>query len=134
PDCVQVRFQESGKFQVPFSYSGAKVTWPEVRFSVAENDETITLTAPEIVCQLDRATSGLTILNARGEVISRDAEPITWREGEFCLTRALPADEGRYGLGEQPVGLDLRGKRYVLWNHDPLTLDRDSIPPYFTIP
>ncbi len=134
PDCVQVRFQESGKFQVPFSYSVAKVTWPEVRFSVAENDETITLTAPEIVCQVDRATSGLTILNARGEVISRDAEPITWREGEFCLTRALPADEGCYGLGEQPVGLDLRGKRYVLWNHDPLTLDRDSIPPYFTIP
>jgi alpha-glucosidase len=134
PDCVQVRFQESGKFQVPFSYSVAKVTWPEVHFSVAENDDTIMLTTPEIVCQVDRATSCLTILNAYGEVISRDAEPITWREGEFCLTRALPADEGCFGLGEQPVGLDVRGKRYVLWNHDPLTLDRDSIPPYFTIP
>src|SRR5436190_355396 len=31
PDCVQIRFQPSGKFVVPFSYAVAKVTWPDVR-------------------------------------------------------------------------------------------------------
>jgi alpha-glucosidase len=134
PDCMQVRFQPSAKFAVPFSYAVAKVTWPDVRFTVDETDETITLSAPEITCQIERATSRLTVQNAAGQVISSEAEPIAWRDGEFKVCRDLPDDEACLGLAEQPVGLDLRGKRYVLWNTDPLTLERGSIPPYFTIP
>jgi alpha-glucosidase len=134
PDCVQVRFQTSGKFPVPFSYSVAKVTWPDVKFTVKETDEKITLAAPEITCSIHRATSRLTFTNIQGNVIHHEPEGINWREGEFRITRELPKDESCYGLAEQPVGLDLRGKRYVLWNNDPLTFDRGSIPSYFTIP
>jgi alpha-glucosidase len=134
PDCIQVRFQPSGKFQIPFSYAVSKVTWPEVPFSVTETDETITLAAPEITCRIERATCCLTFLNVLGTIASREAEPISWREGEFCWSRELPPDEACFGLADQPVGLDLRGRRYVLWNTDPGGLDRNRVPAYFTIP
>jgi len=134
PDCVQARLQPSGKFGVPFSYAVAKVTWPEVPFTVSETPDTITLKAPEMSCDIDRKTSRITFKNARGQVISSEAEPLRWRDGEFQLARALPDGEACYGLAEQPTGLDLRGKRYILWNTDPQTIDRDNIPPYFTIP
>ncbi len=134
PDCLQVRFQPSGKFPVPFSYSVAKVTWPDVRFTVDETDELITLSAPEISCEIERTTSRIAFRNPQGQVISLDAEPLAWREGEFAMHRDLPRDDMCLGLAEQPVGLDLRGRRYMLWNTDPLTLDHNSIPPYFTIP
>ncbi|HVO42851.1 MAG TPA: TIM-barrel domain-containing protein, partial [Aggregatilineales bacterium] len=134
PDCIQVRFQASGRFPVPFSYAVAKVTWPAVSFSVAETDECLILSAPEMVCEIQRRTATLIFRDSRGRVISRDAQPITWREGEIRLTRELPADEACYGLAEQPVGLDVRGKRYPLWNTDPIGYVRDQIPVHFTIP
>ncbi len=134
PDCIQVRFQESGKFPVPLSYSVAKVSWPEVQFSVKETDLAVTLAASEITCNVDRETGALTFLNFRGDVISHEPEPLSWRKGEVRLTRDLPAIEHCVGLACQPTNLDLRGKRYILWNNDPNTFDRDSIPSYFTIP
>ncbi|MEP7289248.1 MAG: glycoside hydrolase family 31 protein [Chloroflexota bacterium] len=134
PDCIQVRFQESGKFPVPFSYAVAKVTWPEISFKMQERDEDITLIAPEIQCVINRSTSALTFKNSRGEIISREAEAITWREGEFRLNRTLPPDEQCFGLACQPTSLDLRGRSYIFWNSDPVNYDRDTIPSYYTIP
>lgn len=133
PDCIQVRLQPSGKFPVPFSYSVAKVTWPDVQFSISETDDAITLTAPEIICQVNRADATLTFKNARGEVISQDAEPLSWREGEVRCSRSLPTGEACLGLAAQPTALDLRGRRYLLWNTDPVGLERNQ-PTYFTIP
>jgi alpha-glucosidase len=133
-DCMQVRFQESGNFQVPFSYAVARVSWPEVRFTLNESDDSFTLVAPEISCTIDRNTGMLTFKNAQGNVIARDAEPIHWRGHEVQLTRELPEDEGCFGLASQPVGLDLRGKRYALWNSNPVTYNRDRMPIYYTIP
>ncbi len=134
PDCIQVRFQESGTFGVPFSYAVARVSWPDVKFTLGEGDDAFTLAAPEITCVVDRSTSRLTFRNAQGNIIARDAEPIRWREGEMQLVRELPADEQSYGLAAQPVGLNLRGKRYELWNTDPVIYSRDRIPIYYTIP
>jgi alpha-glucosidase len=134
PDCIQVRFQESGKFTVPFSYAVAKVTWPDVRFTVSETDDYILLSAPELNCYVDRTTSRLTFTNVQGDVIWRDAEGVSWRDGEVSFSRELPSDEQCFGLAAQPVGLDLRGHRYPLWNTDPVNYDRDQLPIYYTIP
>ncbi len=134
PDCIQVRLQPSGKFQVPFSYAVAKVTWPDVQYTVHETDDTITIAAPEITCEIDRQTSRLTFRNSHGDIISREVEGLTWRDGEFQLSRELSEAESCYGLACQPTGLELRGKRYFLWNTDPVTFNRDTIPSYFTVP
>src|SRR5258706_15485179 len=136
PDCIQVRFlpSPSAKFQVPFSYSVAKATWPDVPFTLTETDMDATVSAAGISCQIERTTGKLTFRNAQKRVISCDEEPVTWREGEFSVTRALPIDETCLGLGGQPVGIDLRGNRFTLWNTDPMTLERNSDPSYSAIP
>lgn len=134
PDCIQVRFQPGGKFDVPFSYAVAKVTWPAVPFTVDESDDAITLETAELSCKVNRSDGRLSFVNAGGQVIAQDAEPIRFREGEFQVTRNLPAAEGCYGLAAQPVGLDLRGRRYILWNTDPIGTARGKIPTYYTIP
>jgi alpha-glucosidase len=132
PDCIQVRFQPSGKFQVPFSYAVAKVTWPDVQFSVKESEDTISLHTPELICEVDRATSHLTFKNTRGEIISR--QELSWREGELRLSHDLPEREACYGLAAQPVNLDVRGNRFSIWNTNPFTYERGSDPMYYTIP
>jgi alpha-glucosidase len=134
PDLIQVRVlpNPNAKFNVPFSYATAKVTWADVRFSVTENDQMIMLSAPDIVCRINRADGTLTFLNGRGQVISHDT--LAWRTDEVRLTRDLPTGELCLGLGAQPTSLDLRGRRYISWNHDPVGTSRDKIPTYYTIP
>jgi len=134
PDCIQVRFQPSGKFNVPFSYAVAKVTWAEVPFQVSETDDAIILSAPEIVCQVRRADSRLIFTDGSGRVVAEDAEPLTYRDGEVKINRKLPPEELCLGLASQPVGIDLRGRHYPLWNTDPGGTERGKIPSYFSIP
>src|SRR5436190_21059119 len=58
PDCIQVRFlpSPSAKFQVPFSYSVAKDTWPDVPFKLTETDMVVTVTDARISCMIERTT------------------------------------------------------------------------------
>ncbi|HRE48380.1 MAG TPA: glycoside hydrolase family 31 protein [Aggregatilineales bacterium] len=134
PDMIQVRFQPSGKFPVPFSYAVAKVMWSDAPYTIGETDEAISLSAGEIICQVSRTDARLTFLNAARSVIAADAEPLAWREGEMTLTRTLPVEEACLGLASQPVGIDLRGTRYPIWNTDPVGTARKKLPSYFTIP
>ncbi len=103
PDCFQVRFQPSSKFEVPFSYAVAKVTWPAIKFNVSETDQAITLSTQEIACTVERSSSRIAFTNVQGQVFSRDVQPVSWRENEFLLSRELPPDELRLGLGSQPL-------------------------------
>src|SRR5260221_448142 len=50
------------------------------------------------------------------------------------FSRELPEQEQCFGLATQPTKLDLRGKRYTLWNTDPVNYDRNRNPIYYTIP
>ncbi|HLY27273.1 MAG TPA: glycoside hydrolase family 31 protein [Aggregatilineales bacterium] len=133
PDCIMVRFQESGKFAIPFSYSVAKVSWPDVQFTVKESDNSVVLSAPEISCEIIRDDATLRFRNAHGEPIFREAAPLSWHEGEMRVTRELPNDEQCFGLATQPVSLDLRGRRYFLWNTDPVGFDRGRLPTYLNV-
>src|SRR5258708_7845745 len=72
PDCIQIRFQESGTFGVPFSYAVARVSWPDVKFTLGEGDDAFTLDAPEINCVVDLITSLLKLMNDEANLITRD--------------------------------------------------------------
>ncbi len=84
--------QPAERFQVPFSYAVAKVTWPDAPFTFAETDRAITLHAAEVTCTVDRLTSQLTFTDQAGRVVGQDAEGIAWRGAEIRLKRALPPD------------------------------------------
>lgn len=132
-DCIQVRMQPNGKFEVPFSYAVAKVTWPEVPFTSSENERTIRLQIKELSCTVNRVTSQVSF-DFKGRPISQESSGIAWRDGELRLSRSLPSDEMCLGLAEQATGLEVRGHRYPFWNTSPTRYVRGTIPMYFTIP
>ncbi len=132
-DCIQVRMQPSGKFEVPFSYAVAKVTWPETPFTYTENARGIRLQTNDLNCTIDRETSRISF-DWQNRLISQESAGIAWRKGEIRLSRTLPADELCLGLAEQSAGLQVRGQRYPLWNTSPTRYARGTIPMYFTIP
>jgi alpha-glucosidase len=134
PDLIQVRMQPDGRFQVPFSYAVAKVTWPEIDFKFSEGDADITLSTAELTCTIHRSDSRLTLTNKGGHWLGGDGAGIAWRGSEVQLSRMLTPDELCLGLAEQPVGLDVRGQRYIVWNTSPTRYERNTIPIYFTIP
>jgi alpha-glucosidase len=133
-DCFQVRFSPdpASRFPVPFSYAVAKVSWADVPFAISENEYDISISTAELTCRLNKITAAITITNKREALVSH--ERIIYRLGEFRLMRTLQLDELVCGLASQPTGIDLRGRRYALWNTDPVGIARDKIPSYFTIP
>ncbi len=147
-DCIQVRWQPSqpnkstkiDKLPVPFSYAVAKVTWPEVAFSVSESDEAVTLNTEAIHCQVTRLTSLIRFTDNARRLIGTDTDGIRWRGAgtkiRTRLSRALPTRSQAtcVGFAEQPTVLDFRGQRYPLWNSSPTDYGRGTIPIYFTIP
>ncbi len=133
-DCIQVRFSPSGSFPVPFSYAVAKAEWPHVPFTVREEADSITVKAARIAVKVHRADCTLTFTDVAGRVIGAEAAPIGYGPEGFRITRGLPKAEKPLGLAPQPTTLDLRGRRYPLWNTDPIGTARDKIPSYFSIP
>ena len=147
PDCVQVRWQprqstagKGDRLPVAFSYAVAKITWPDVPFTISENDESITLRTDSLRCEITRLNSRLQCFDSAGRLISADEDGIRWRGTGVQMhsqsARRLPAsDEATcVGLAEQPTALDIRGRRYQLWNSSPNDYGRGSTPLYFTIP
>ncbi len=134
PDLIQVRMQPDGRFQVPYSYAVAKVSWPDAPFTISETETTIVLGLAELVCTINRSDSHFTFTDKNGRNVGGDADGIAWRDSEVQVSRRLTPDELCLGLAEQPVGLDIRGRRYIMWNTSPTRYQRDTNPIYFTIP
>ncbi|MCA9916200.1 MAG: glycosyl hydrolase, partial [Anaerolineae bacterium] len=69
------------------------------------------------------------------KVICADAVGMQWCEdGAARLSLRLQPDESAYGLGERAESLNLRGKRFELWNVDPPRYQRGDDPLYYNIP
>lgn len=124
PDCVCVRFSPEGVFPLPRSYGVQKTDWQAPEFELEETPEVLTIKViGGMLCLVHRSDSRLTFLTPYGTPIGQEAEPITFRQGEFKLSRLLSPDARCYGLGAQAAQLNLRGKRYTLWQS---TSERDA--------
>jgi alpha-glucosidase len=120
PDCLCVRFAPDGAFPLPRSYTVHKTDWEAPEFELDESPELLSVkVAGGMSCLISRGDSRFTFLSPHGALIGQDAAPISFRQGEFRLQRALSADARCYGLAAPSPQLDLRGKRYALWQSAP---------------
>lgn len=127
-DCLCVRFSPAEAFPLPRSYSVHKTDWAAPEFELEETSESLILkVAGGMLCLVNRGDSRLTFLTPHGTLVGGDAEPIAFRQGEFRLTRALRPEARCYGLGAQTSQLNLRGKRYRLWQ----SASEQASPAYF---
>ncbi len=135
-DMVRVRVRPDANFDPPFSYAVEKVDWLVPTLEVQDRPQRVSVRSEQIVCEVEKENGKLRFSTPDGRVLSQDAEGVAWRGPEVRWSRQLPPDERCYGLGERAIEkLNLRGRRWELWNADPLpAYTADDDPIYFSIP
>ncbi|MBN1287956.1 MAG: glycoside hydrolase family 31 protein [Anaerolineae bacterium] len=139
-DCVRVRAGLTGdlsKSGSPFSYAVAKTEWNPPPVAVEDDaDDQIMIRAEGLACQVDKLDGSVRFADAEGRIrCPDDAEAgMVWQDGHVRLHKRITPDDAIYGLGQRASGLNLRGRRYALWNLDPVIYDRDDDPCYYSIP
>lgn len=110
--------------------------WARVENQFADAEDAIELVTEAAIFRVNRRPMRLRVeLLPDRRVACGDANGIGWREsGEVALSLALAPEESCYGLGARASRLNLRGKRYKLWNADPGAIKRDSDPLPFSLP
>lgn len=135
-DLFCVRHSADGKFPPAFSYSVQlkDEDWPACPFTVAEDNYGIRIAAERLVCVVRREDAGVEFRDADGRVISSE-ETGAGTAGEWSACwRRLAEEERLFGLAEKAADLDLRGRRYRIWNQDPQNFIRGADPLYLNIP
>ena len=120
----------------PFSYAVEREDWPSHEIQTQDGLAAVVIQAEVLACRIDKDACRLTFFTSEGHTLSEDAGGLSWGDGGAVRwTRVLPDDESGHGLGQRPAGLNLRGRRWSLWNADPLPgYERDADPVYSSIP
>ncbi len=135
-DAFRVRAKpRTDAFDEPFSYAVADTSWNPPPVQVEESGGQIVVLAGGAACHVSRADSRVHFVTGAGAVVGADdAHGMRWQGDAPYLSKDLPPDTAVYGLGQRAFGLNLRGRRYRLWNADPVLYDRGDDPVYFSIP
>ncbi len=135
PEILRVRMHSDPTFSPPFSYAVEMSDWSDPRVQFKNGAQHVMLGTEHLVCRVTKETGKLAFLTPEGITISEDAQGLAWRGNHIRWTRKLPPDERAYGLGQRASDLDLRGRRWALWNSDPLPgYARGDDPVYYSIP
>lgn len=67
-------------------------------------------------------------------LILSDAKSMSFKGGQFKVSKSMPVDEHYYGLGDKAGSFDHRGQSYQNWNSDAFAWQESSDPLYKTIP
>lgn len=132
-----LRFRVSRTETLPEDASWAVL--PEARSSqvavtpIATSDY-IGFATKELRVEVDRGTMEVSVLDAAGDVIQRDARPICYWGDAFQIDKAMPADEHFFGLGDRTGPLDRRNEAFTLWNTDAYRFQESTDPIYKAIP
>lgn len=135
-DCLHVRHaSDPDEFDTYFSYAIDNHEWSPVNLAVIMGENAIVVKTGPLVYRIGKRPFRLGIETADSQVICIDSEGIQIRgDGAVRLATRMHPQESSYGLGERAEGLDLRGKRFRLWNADPPQYKRGSDPLYYSIP
>jgi alpha-glucosidase len=105
-----------------------------VSVTAVDTDSSIGFATKSLRVSVDRGTLQLTVTDSAGNVIQRDALPITWTGDAFQISEAMPLDEHFFGLGDKTGPLDRRDEAFTLWNTDAYRYQESTDPIYKSIP
>jgi len=139
PDLIRVHFRPTSQLADPPIQSCAIAKpdgdWPACDFVINETDNAIEIKTSRTVCRVAKASGRLTFLDLEGQVVNEDQLGAGRHpSGHVVCHKHVQSDEHFYGLGERTFGLDLRGRRYGVWNTDPRTYRLGQDPIHMCIP
>ena len=135
--CCRVWATRAAAFPALFSYAVAKddAAWPRPGLAVRDEPERVVVALPGATCVVSKADASVAFQEPAGETLCADAfAGMAWEGDALWLHKQLQPGEAIYGLGQRAFALNLRGRRYALWNLDPVLYDRGDDPVYYSIP
>ena len=139
-----LRFRYSTKtiFDKDFSYAITKYASEGYNhLDLKEDDTHYVITTSKLICKIAKEDMRKSIFDAKdGKLICEDEVGFHWEEsyefgGDIVKMSKISQDsEAYYGLGDKPVDINLKGKRFENWVTDSYAYGRDSDPIYKSIP
>ncbi len=139
-----LRFRYSTKtiFDKDFSYAITKYASVGYNHLELEEDKThYIITTSKLICKIAKDDMRKSIYDANdGKLICEDEIGFHWEESyEFGgdivkMSKVSQDSEAYYGLGDKPVHINLKGKRFENWVTDSYGYGRETDPIYKSIP
>jgi len=138
---VRFRYGTGGKLNDDFSYAIADDGLRGYnKLEVTENEGSYCITTAKIEITIEKATLRNVIRNHDGKVICEDELGYHYEEsyqygGEIVkMSKKAQPGESYYGLGDKPVHLNMRAKRFELWGTDQYAFGKQTDPLYKNVP
>jgi len=139
---IRFRYSTTGKFENDFSYG---VTIHASRgysfLDVTENETHYIITTSKLICKVEKLSLQVSLYDAIDlKLINQDEIGFHWEEcyehgGDIVkMSKACQKSESFYGLGDKPVDVNLKGKRFENWATDSYAFGKNTDPIYKAIP
>lgn len=139
---LRFRYTTANNVEGDFSYAITKYASRGYNhLEIDEDEEKYIITTAKLICYLYKADMRKSIYDALDNtLVSEDELGFHWEESyEFGgdvvkMSKTSKDGESFYGLGDKPVHLNLKGKRFENWVTDSYAFGKDTDPIYKTIP
>jgi len=139
---IRFRYSTTTKFDKDFSYAITKYRNTGYnKLEVDEDKEKYIITTQKLICHINKSNLKISIFDAADNtLINEDEVGFHWEDsfeygGNIVkMSKISHAGESYYGLGDKPVQLNLKGKRFENWVTDSYAYNRGSDPIYKAIP
>ncbi|MDT8347833.1 MAG: glycoside hydrolase family 31 protein, partial [Flavobacteriaceae bacterium] len=107
---------------------------------VTEKPEYIEICTRKLCCRVSKDQMQVSILDAEGNLLLEDEngfhyeESYTYGSNIVKMSKKSLPGESFYGLGDKPVDLNLRGKRFENWGTDQYAFGKTTDPLYKNVP
>ncbi|MEZ4802739.1 MAG: glycoside hydrolase family 31 protein [Gelidibacter sp.] len=139
---LRFRYTTTGTFDKDFSYAITKYASTGYNeLEIVEAETAYKITTSKLICVIQKSNLKISIYDALdGKLINQDELGFHWEEsyeygGNIVKMSKLSHDgECYFGLGDKPVELNLKGKRFENWVTDSYAYSRGTDPIYKAIP
>ena len=139
---LRFRYTTTGTFEKDFSYAITKYASTGYNHLEIEEAETAyKITTSKLICLIDKKNLKVSIFDAiDGKLINQDELGFHWEEsyeyGGNIVKMSKQSHDGEcyFGLGDKPVELNLKGKRFENWVTDSYAYGKGTDPIYKAIP
>lgn len=139
---LRFRYATNSIFENDFSYAITRYASRGFnQLEVTEDAINYIITTTKLICHISKEDMRKSIFDAKDNaLISEDELGFHWEESyEFGgnivkMSKNSQEKESYYGLGDKPVALNLKGKRFENWVTDSYAFSKDTDPIYKAIP
>ena len=139
---IRFRYTTTGKFENDFSYGVTIHASRGYNFLDITEDKThYIVTTSKLICKVEKQSLQVSLYDALDLVlINEDEIGFHWEEsyeygGDIVkMSKVSQKAESYYGLGDKPVDVNLKGKRFENWVTDSYAFGKNTDPIYKAIP